>query len=308
VRHRAVPAALALLAALLAPPTAALDVPFLAGRVNDTAGMLTGPERERIEAKLEQLEASSGAQVAVLTVASLEGEAIETYALRVAETWQLGRREQDDGVLLLVARDDRALRLEVGYGLEAVLPDAVCRRIIDNVIVPRFRDGEFGSGIAEGVDAIAGTIEGRDVVPAEAPDRVPDARDMPWPFTLAFLGIFTVVIGMFSLVALFGQGCQGWFLYFFLMPFYFAFPLAALGRPAGLVPVVFWVVSFPILKLWLGHSAAGKEWLAGHPRWRRFATSTGRSSGGGWSSGGSSGGGFSGGGGSFGGGGASGGW
>jgi uncharacterized protein len=243
----------------------------------------------------------------VLTVESLEGEAVEAYALRVAEAWRLGSKGRDDGVLLLVARADRALRLEVGYGLEATLPDAVCRRIIDGVIVPHFRHGEFGAGIAAGVDAVAGTVRGRDVVPAEAPSRAQDLQDAPWTARLLFLGIFTVVVGTFSLVALFGKGCQSWFLYFFLMPFYFAFPLAALGSPAGVVPIVLWVVGFPILKVWLASTPAGRAWLANHPRWARLATSSGRGSGG-WSSGGSSGGGFSCGGGSFGGGGASGRW
>jgi uncharacterized protein len=300
--------ALVLLAALAGLPATALDVPYLTGRVNDHAAMLSEAERARIEEKLAALESDTGAQMAVLIVESLAGEPIEVYALRVAEAWKLGRKGHDDGVLLLVARDDRALRLEVGYGLEATLPDAVCRRIIDNVIVPRFRQGAFGAGIEQGVDAIVGTLQGRDVVPAEAPSQAQDLQDAPWTFRLLFLGIFAVVVGMFSLVALFGQGCQSWFLYCFLMPFYFAFPLAALGSPAGVVPIVLWVVGFPILKLWLGSTAAGKAWLASHPRWTRFATSSGRGSGGGWSSGGSSGGGFSGGGGSFGGGGASGGW
>jgi uncharacterized protein len=117
VRRRAALPALVLLAAAVAPTATALEVPYLTGRVNDHAGMLTETERERIEAKLAALETGAGAQVAVLTVESLDGEAIEAYALRVAEAWQLGRKGRDDGVLLLVARDDRALRLEVGYGL-----------------------------------------------------------------------------------------------------------------------------------------------------------------------------------------------
>lgn len=304
MRRRAVLAALVFLAAVAAVPATALDVPYLIGRVNDHAGMLTETERARIDEKLAALEAGTGAQVAVLTIVSLGGEPIEAYSLRVAETWRLGRKGRDDGVLLLVARDDRALRLEVGYGLEATLPDAVCRRIIDNVIVPQFRAGSYAAGIEAGVDAISGTIQGREVVPAEAPTQIQDVRDAPWTFRLLFLGIFTVVVGTFSLVALFAKGCQSWFLYIFLMPFYLAFPFAALGSPAGLVPIVLWVAGFPILKLWFGNTAAGKSWLANHPWWTSFATSSGRGSGGGWSSGG----GFSGGGGSFGGGGASGRW
>ena len=296
--------ALLLLAALAGLPAIALDVPYLVGRVSDHGDMLSEEERARIEERLAAIEADTGAQVAVLTVESLEGEPIEAYALRVAEAWQLGRKGRDDGILLLAARNDRALRLEVGYGLEATLPDAVCRRIIDGVIVPQFRGGSYAAGIEAGIDAVAGAIQGRAVVRTEAPNRPQDLRDAPWPFRFLFLGIFTIVVGVFSLVALFGKGCQSWFLYIFLMPFYFAFPLAALGSPGGVVPIALWVVSFPILKLWLGSTATGKAWLASHPRWTSFAASSGRGSGGGWSSGG----GFSGGGGSFGGGGASGRW
>jgi uncharacterized protein len=308
VRHRAVPAALALLAALADRPGAALDVPFLAGRVNDTAGMLSEAERERIEEKAAALEAATGAQLAVLTIASLEGEPIEAYALRVAEAWQLGRREHDDGVLLLVARDDRALRLEVGYGLEATLPDAVCRRIIDNVIVPRFRDGSFAAGIESGVDAVGAAIQGREVVPAEAPPAGQTAPMLAWPGRLLFLGVFAVVVGTFSLVALFGSGCSSWFLFLFLIPFYATFPPVGLGVPIGLVPLVLWMVGFPLAKLWLARTDAGKAFIARHSGLAGMAAATRGSGRGGRSGGSRSGGGFSGGGGSFGGGGASGGW
>jgi len=303
VRRRAALPALVLLAALAGLPATALEVPYLTGRVNDHAGMLSEGERERIEGKLAALEVDTGAQVAVLTVESLEGEAIEGYALRVAEAWQLGKRGRDDGVLLLVARQDRELRLEVGYGLEATLPDAVCRRIIDNIIVPRFRQGAFGAGIEEGVDAVAGSISGRDVVPAEAPTGNQDLRNAPWMFRILFLGIFTVVVGTFSLVALVSSGCFAWFLYVFLIPFYATFPPVGLGVPLGFVPLVVWVIGFPIAKAWLARTKAGKAFLTRHPGLAGMAAAT-RGSGGG----GRSGGGFSGGGGSFGGGGASGRW
>lgn len=291
-------------ASLLAvPPAAAKEVPFLSGRVVDEAGLLPADRRASLEEELRSFEEATGAQVAVLTVESLEGEVLEDYSLRVAETWELGRSGEDDGVLLLVARDDRKLRIEVGYGLEDELTDLEAGRIVRNVIVPRFKAGDYPGGIEAGVDAILGTIRGE-------PGAVPDDPS-PSPggdldlVGRGFMGlIFFVVVGLFSLIALFGKGCQSWFLYAFLLPFYFTFPLAIFG-PAGVVLGFAWLVAFPILRLFLDRTPRGRRlvrnspWMSGLSTWA--ATSSSRS-------GGFGGGGFSGGGGSFGGGGASGSW
>ncbi len=293
----------ALLAALtLATAATGLEVPFLAGRVNDYAEILSAAAEERITAKLEAHEAETGNQVAVLTVASLEGDALESFSLRVAETWALGRAGVDDGVLLLVARDDRKMRIEVGYGLEGALTDAQSGRILRNILTPHFRAGDFDGGIEQGIDAILGTLAGGDVIPASAPahDFAPGLGDLGG--RLAAGGLFLLVVGMFSLVALFSPGCQSWFLYVFLMPFWGAFPAAFLSPKVGLVSLAAWVVGFPILKLILSSTGAGKRWVSSHPGWTNWTSGGG----GGWSGGG--GGGFSGGGGSFGGGGASGSW
>ena len=159
------------LAALLlsfARPSAALEVPYLAQRVTDLANLLPIEAESRLEAKLKTLESETGAQVAVLTVPSLEGEVIEDFSLRVAETWQLGRETQDDGVLVLVARDDRRVRIEVGYGLEGAITDLQSRRIIDGLMVPRFRQGDFAGGIEAAVNAVAGAVRGEsDAIPPE---------------------------------------------------------------------------------------------------------------------------------------------
>jgi len=300
--HRFALVAAALLA--LAASTAARDVPYLSGRVNDTAGMLPAEVRDRIEAKLAAFEKASGAQVAVLTIPSLDGEPLEDYSLKVVQTWKLGRKGVDDGALLLIARDDRKMRIEVGYGLEPKLTDIACKRILDDVVRPAFRDGDFGRGVEAGVDAMLGTIQGKDVLPAATAAARRAAPDAPLAAKLVGTLIFVLVVGVFSFVALFGKGCMSWFLYAFLMPFYAMFPAAFWGRPGfALFPI--WVLGFPIAKLVLGKTAAGKAFLKGHPGLVTFAASSGHSgSGGGWSSGG----GFSGGGGSFGGGGASSGW
>ena len=300
---RAWPLILAVGALLAAAPGAALEVPYLSGRVNDTAGMIPAETAQRIEAKLAALEESTGAQMAVLTIPSLEGEVLEQYALEVAETWALGRAEQDDGLLLLVARDDRKMRLEVGYGLEGRLTDAQSGRILNNILRPAFRQGDFGGGIEAGVDAVIGTLQGEEVIPPD-PRPADDLSGAPLLFKLFFLGIFLLVVGSFSAAALFGSGCQSWFLWLFLTPFWGAFPMVIhpwVGAFCGLA----WFVGCPIVKLLLAKTESGKRFLDAYPTLATFG-----SSGGGWGGGGGGGfsGGFSGGGGSFGGGGASSSW
>ncbi len=305
VGRRGAAITLAALAAFATTALAAEDVPFLSGRVNDYAHLLSDDEHGRLETKLAELEKTTGAQVAVLTVDTLGDEPIEDYAMRVVETWKLGQKEKNNGVLLLVAKADRKMRIEVGYGLEGVLTDAKCSRIIAELMRPRFRSGEFGAGIDAAADAIGGFIRGESPLPAEAPAGG-SGQELPLGGKLLFAAVFTLVVGLFSVFAVFMPGCQAWFLYAFLMPFYFAFPMAFAGPPVGVAMLVAWVVGFPVAKLLLGKTAGGRAWVKRHPGWASIATSGGHGrSGGGWSS---SGGSFSGGGGSFGGGGSSGSW
>ncbi len=298
----------ALGAAALAAPLVALEAPFLSGRVVDLAGLLTESEKQAIEQKLSAFEQKTGAQLAVLTIPGLEGEPLEDYSIRVVETWKLGRAGKDDGALLVIARDDRKMRIEVGRGLEDRLTDLVSGRILDHVVRPLFREGKFGAGIAAGVDAMLGALEGLDVVPEGARATGPDKL----PVKLLMFGLYLVVVGVFSLIALLTSGPQSWVLYLFLMPFHLFFPMA-LHPLAGLALFAAWVIGFPILKRFL-RSKKGKGLLERHPGWGTFVGGGGGrggwTSGGGWSRGGgwSGGGGFSGGGGSFGGGGASSGW
>ena len=303
---RRVPRLLLVSLALLLPalPTwAAKEVPVLTGRVNDLANVVPAPVRERIETKLRDLERRTGAQVAVLIVDTLEGDSIEDYAVRVFQTWKLGRQGVNDGVLFVVAQQERRMRIEVGYGLEDRLTDARSRQILDDIVRPHFRAGNFGAGIEAGIDAIAAVIEG---APLPPPPREP-ARPIGSIVGLVFISaMFLVVIGTFSVVALLTPGGAGWFLYLFLTPFYAIFPSLLFPPYGGVVAAGAWLTLFPILRSVL-HSPRGKKF-----RERRgwvMAPGAG-GSGGRWSSGGSSGGGggFSGGGGSSGGGGASSSW
>ncbi len=278
------------------------EVPFLAGRVTDQAGLVPAATRERLERKLAELEKRTGAQVAVLTVATLDGEPIEDFAVRVFQSWKLGRRGVDDGVLFVVARQERRMRIEVGYGLESRLTDAVSREILDDRVRPLFRTGDFGGGIEAGVDAIVAIVQGGPLPapPARAAERAPLLA------RLLFGALFTVVIGTFSVVALVTPGVAGWFLYLFLTPFYATFPSVIFPPRGGVVAAGLWLVAFPILRQ-VVRTPKAKAWQRRHGWTVPVAGGGGRwgGSGGGFSGGG---GGFSGGGGSSGGGGASSGW
>jgi uncharacterized protein len=277
-------------AALWLPAARAeVAVPPLAARVTDLTGTLTAGQIQALETRLAAFEAKKGSQVAVLLVPTTRPETVEQYAIRVAEAWKLGRQGVDDGVLLLVAKEDRALRIEVGYGLEGALPDAIARRIVDEAIVPRLRAGDFYGGVSAGVERTIGVIEG-EPLPAPQPRQRPDA-DAGALQTLFVAGLVLAGIGGSLLRVLFGRlpaagvvgtamAALGWALLGTLIG----------GLIVGLVAFVF------TLGGGTGHRVAGGRgprpggWTGG---------------GGGWSSGG---GGFRGGGGGFGGGGASGRW
>src|SRR5579862_1649370 len=151
---------LALLLCWAGAAVADVAVPPLTGRVVDQTGTLTQGDIDSLNAKLKDLESRKGSQVAVLIVPTTQPETIEQFSIRAAEAWKIGRKKIDDGALLVVAKDDRKLRIEVGYGLEGALTDVTARRIIDEIIVPHFRTGDFAGGISAGVDRIIRIIDG----------------------------------------------------------------------------------------------------------------------------------------------------
>jgi uncharacterized protein len=166
---------LILLALLLLPlRAAALDVPKATGYINDRAGILSSEAEQKLESFLRGFEQSDSTQIVVLTVASLEGESLDEYALKVAESWGIGQEKTDNGALLLIAKEERKVRIEVGYGLEGRLTDLLSGRIIDNEITPRFKAGDFDGGVIAGVaamvEAVRGEYQGR---PARKKERNP---------------------------------------------------------------------------------------------------------------------------------------
>jgi uncharacterized protein len=293
----------ALVAALLLCLTfavwAEIAVPPLSGRVVDQTGTLSSGDIASLTQKLKDLEARKGSQIAVLIVPTTQPEDIAQFSIRVAEAWKIGRKKVDDGALLVVAKNDRRLRIEVGYGLEGALTDVTSRRIIDEIITPKFRTGDFAGGIDAGVDRMIAVADGEQL-PRPAP-QASHGVDLDWD-TITSLAPF-VLIG-----AIIGGGILR----------------AILGRllgsvaTGGLFGVVAWIVAGSLLaSLLVGLVGfviamfADAVNTAGPPmRGRsRGGWVGGGSSSGGWSSGSSSdSGSFSGGGGSFGGGGASGSW
>jgi len=139
---------------------AGIEVPTLKERVNDHANMLSSSTEKQLATVLAALEKEESTQIAVLTIDSLDGENLEGFSLRVVENWQLGQEKLDNGALLLVVKNDRKIRIEVGYGLEGVLTDLTAGRIIRNIITPNFKNGNFDRGIADGISAMIASVHG----------------------------------------------------------------------------------------------------------------------------------------------------
>jgi uncharacterized protein len=297
-----------LLALLLCWPFAAagqVAVPPLSGRVVDQTATLSAGDIDTLTQRLKDLERRKGSQVAVLIVPTTQPESIEQFTIRAAEAWKIGRKKIDDGALLVVAKNDHKLRIEVGYGLEGALTDITARRIIDEVIVPRFRAGDFSGGISAGVDRMIRVIDGE---PLPAPR--PEASHNGDPGLL--LNIIFSPFGLlgYAAIAAAMRGLLG--------------RLLGSGATAGVVGAIIWFLMGSMLVSVIFGIAAffltmfGDAILAASQQASRNARRGGY--GGGWSSGSSSGSwssdsssgsgdsGFSGGGGSFGGGGASGSW
>ena len=185
---------LALLVCWAFAAAADVAVPPLVGRVVDQTATLSSGDVATLQQTLRDFEARKGSQIAVLIVPTTAPETIEQYSLRVAETWKIGRKKIDDGAVVVVAKDDRKLRIEVGYGLEGALTDVTSKRIIDEVITPKFRSGDFAGGISAGVDWIIRVIDG-EKLPAPEPRQQPSSDwlshiDLFNPFTL--FAIFVV--------------------------------------------------------------------------------------------------------------------
>lgn len=178
---------------------AQVAVPELVSRVTDSTGTLNAEQKANLEQTLKDFETRKGSQIGVLIVSTTSPEAIEQYSLRVVERWRLGRKKLDDGALLIIAKDDRTLRIEVGYGFEGVLNDAICKRIISEVITPKFKQADFYGGITDGVDRMIRVAEGEPLPPVRelANSEIEIKPYIPLIFILALIvgGVLRAIFG-----------------------------------------------------------------------------------------------------------------
>ena len=191
---RVLPAFIFVLPAAFVACVALADVavPPLKARVTDLTATLSSQQQAALEHTLAAFEARKGSQIAVLIVPTTEPETVEQYAVRVEESWKLGRKGVDDGVLLLVAKNDRKLRIEVGYGLEGALNDATAKRIIAEEIVPRFKQNDFAGGISAGVERIIKVIDGEPLPPPKSRSRPSGGVDIDTMLLIGFILVFVV--------------------------------------------------------------------------------------------------------------------
>ncbi|HNV84427.1 MAG TPA: TPM domain-containing protein [Arenimonas sp.] len=274
--------ALLVLLALSVTPVSAQDVPVLTQHVTDQTGTLNASQIAELESELVALEQRKGSQLAVLIVSTTGNEALENYSLAVAEKNKLGRSKTDDGLLLLIAKDDRKARIEVGYGLEGAVPDALASRIIREYLTPKFRQGDYFGGIKDSIQALGKLIDGEALPEPMTADQQGEQPD----FVIAgiigfFIGAIAGVTGM-KPMTIRRLGAGG-----------IAAIIASLMFSIGLSTIVAGLIAF------LVSGGSSGRYSSGHGGWGSFPGGGGGSSGGG---------GWSGGGGSFGGGGASGGW
>lgn len=287
-KHRAcLLALLALLAFTARWAAAEVAIPPLSAAVTDLSGVLDAGQKAELEQRLRNFSAQKGSQIAILIVPTTKPETVEQYAIRVAENWKLGRKGVDDGVLILLASADREVRIEVGYGLEGPLPDVTAKRIIEEVMIPYFKQNDYFGGLKAGADRVIRVIEG-EALPPPAAQRTQSRG--PAGFE-GFVPIFFVIVAFLGsmLKRMFGRflgaGATG---------------LAAGG--AG------WLILGTVLSAGLAGFFGFLLALLLSGGGRRGGGFGGFGGGGGFSSGGFGGGGFGGGGGGFGGGGASGRW
>ena len=292
----------------------AADVPYLTGRVVDNAQILSPSARARLTRALRAHEDATTNQVVVLTVSTIQPESIEAYAVKVVETWKIGQKGKDNGVLVIVVPQDHKMRIEVGYGLEAILTDGACGDIIRTVMTPAFKQDNYDKGVEDGVAAIIARLEGRQVSSA-ATARVSTTQavtnvqmpNLPWQIKILMGAFIFGIIGIFTVMGVLTPGL-GWFLYVFLIPFWATFPMLIIGPTPTVALLGSYLIGFPLAKLSVRNTAWYRQAQADLKSKGTASIGGFTFSSGGGSSSSSGGDSFSGGGGSSGGGGCSGSW
>ncbi len=301
-------------ALITAVSLAAQDYPAHTGKVNDFAGLLTPDQRTQLGADLDQLERDTSAEVAVVTLPSLNGRSVEEYATGLFNTWGIGKADRDNGVLVLVSRGDRAMRIEVGYGLEGILPDGLAGEIIRGTFLPKFREGRYADGVLQGTARVVDIVRRHELVTDEqraayAAAAAAAAAEAGKSWGMAALMALFIGVGAFTAGTALGAKVLTQTLFGLVFTAGGMFGALNVAPRASYVPLVLFGLAVMVIGARLGR----------RPKWRRSIRGSGAGRGSGWmvsDSGGSSsgssdsggGGGSDFGGGSSGGGGASGSW
>jgi uncharacterized protein len=282
----------------LAAPAQLAEIPYLTGRITDNAEILSPQVRARVAGMLEHHEEITSDQIAVLTMPSLEGESTEGFAARVFQSWKLGEKGKENGVLVLFSPGDRRIRIEVGRGLKERLTEMQADRIIRDTIAPRFIEGDYDRGVEDGIRALIDRLEAGEPlqsVPSQEEhankESFFEGPELSIPERILIGSFIFGIIGLFTVVGVLTPGA-GWFLYLFLIPFWAMFPLIVVGTHGALTLLVSYLIGFPAAKLSLSRAdwyRKAKMALAskGVAQIGGFTVRSGSHTGSTWSSGGS---------------------
>jgi uncharacterized protein len=236
------------------------EVPYSAGRITDNAEILSPEARARITEVLKTHEEASTNQVAILTVPSLEGVNLDEFAARVFQSWKLGEKGKDNGVLVLVSPGDRRIRIEVGSGLKGKLSEVSAGRIIRDLMAPRLNAGNYNLGVEAGVRAIISQLEENEHQDAIPPNEEQaksesffEGPDLPIVERILIGSFIFGIIGLFTIIGVLTPGV-GWFLYLFLIPFWAMFPIIVVGTRGAFILLIAYLVCFPAAKLVLARA------------------------------------------------------
>ena len=236
------------------------DVPYLTGRVNDNAQILSENARKSLTETLKEHEDRTTNQIVILTIPSLEGESIEDFANKVFNEWKLGQKDKNNGILIVIVPEERKMRIEVGYGLESTLTDLSSGRIIRNIMAPRFKEGDFDGGITDGTLAVISILNGNDLPESAVVDETAGSSvqsdisgfenpDMSITMRILLGAFIFGIIGLFTIIGILTPGV-GWFLYLFLIPFWAMFPIIIVGTKGALICLITYLILFPATKLY----------------------------------------------------------
>ncbi len=246
------------------------EVPYLSGRITDNAEIFSQDSRGRLAAMMKAHEDATTNQIAILTMPSLENGSVEEFAARVFESWKLGRKGKDNGVLIIISPGDKRARIEVGRGLQGRITEEAAGRIVRDLMTPSFNLGDYDQGMEDGLRVVIGMLDVPGTPETATQEKAQASseffsgvEDIPITERILIGAFIFGIIGLFTIIGVVTPGA-GWFLYLFLIPFWAMFPIIVVGTHGALVLLIIYLVGFPAAKLYLTRSvwyAKAKEAL-----------------------------------------------